>query len=231
LPHYALFEENKIMSVEIRTDLNLKIMVRALDDKHARIMRTSRADAKRAANRAEQSWADYSATYGRSLEILGKAESAERTADAEIIEAKQLIEDASEIMDAGERETALSAAREMLADARRRSAKAGDVAATLRDKLGDGVMTDFATFENALWAVVDAEDAKLAQIADVKREALIAGDKITKDDAERWFTLCGGLPVLLESTRAREARKARGEKGTAPKITASELDDLAALLA
>lgn len=219
------------MAIEIRTDLDAKIMLRALDDKSTRIRRTSRADAKRAANRAEQSWAEYSATYGRSLEILRQAENAERAADAEITEAKQLREDAAEITDAAERETAMAAARDMLADARRRSAKAGDVAATLRDRLGDGVMTDFATFEESLWAIVDAEDAKLDQIEEVKRSVLIAGDKITEDDAARWYALCGGLPVLLESTRQREIRKAKGEKGAAPKITASELDDLAALLA
>lgn len=218
------------MTVEIRTDLSLARVLSALDAKERDIRHGSRAKAKSAVNRARAAWEDYSGTYGRALDILALAEAQESQADADRAQAQADIEAARELTDESDRAAALSAAEQDRTDARRRSVAASEVATALRAKLGDDVMTTFEEFEAKLWLAVDAEDARLAELEDIRRAALIAGDDITADDAQRWYDLVGGLPVLLESTRQREIRRAKGIKGAAPKITASELDDLAELL-
>lgn len=210
------------MSVAIRPDFQ-SVIFAAIEAKQAKIRRTTRADAKHDANRAPQSWEAYSAKYGKGLEILARAEAAENQADADRSAAQSAIETAQGIQLRDQRETALTAARAALADARRRSAAASDVVSTLRNKLGGDVVTDFSIFEANLWAKVDAADARLATLQAIYDKVLTRGvDKITDEDAQRWYTL-EPMPLLLESTRQRELLRATGARPSDVKITDDEL--------
>lgn len=190
----------------IRSDLNAAVMLKALDGKRAWVERNHLNPATAAFNRAADRWEAYTEKHGKAFEVLTRAEAAVAAAKVDRVAAAEAIETAGELTDPAAKAEALNAARELQADARRRFSVAAEAVAQLRAKLGN-IETDFERFTAALWAKVDDAETELAQIDEITDTVLIKGDKVTVDDARRWYQLCGSLPGLTEDARKREAKK------------------------